>query len=148
MGAPEATGTDNNELGLDLIRISFELAVPYQMSFNAGNIWFDTFVAPWLANQIPAALEVPRNGSLVIGAVFSYVPMAVGWTLFGVACLQARVIPLPLALCLIPAGILAFFPLPPYSIGFGAVVWAPGIWVTRHCQVSPRDGDPLDHPSG
>ena len=113
------------------------------MSFNAGNIWFDTFVAPWLANQISAALEVPRNGSLVSGAVFSYVPMAVGLTLFGVACLRARVIPLPLALCLIPAGILAFFPLPPYSIGFGAVVWALGIWVTRHCQVLPRDGDPF-----
>ncbi|HJY45665.1 MAG TPA: hypothetical protein VJ301_13670, partial [Propionibacteriaceae bacterium] len=47
LGAPEATGRDNTELGLDLIRISFELAVPYQMSFNAGNIWFDTFVAPW-----------------------------------------------------------------------------------------------------
>ena len=109
----------------------------------AGNIWFDTFVAPWLANQIPAALEVPRNGTLVIGALSSYVSMAGGWMLFGVACLRARVIPLALALCLIPAGVLAFFPLPPYSIVFGAVVLALGIWVTRHPQVPSRDRDPL-----
>jgi hypothetical protein len=42
------------------------------------------------------------------------------------------VVPRPLALALIPAGLLAFFPVPPYSIGFGAIVLALGVWLTRH----------------
>ena len=103
----------------------------------AGNIWFDTFVAPWLARQIPAALEVPRDGTLVIGALFSYVSMTLGWMLIGAACFRAGVIPRPLAACLIPAGVLAFFPLPPYSIVFGAVVLAVGVWLSRH----PKQAD-------
>ena len=98
----------------------------------AGNIWFDTFVAPWLARQIPAALEVPRDGTLVIGALLSYVSMTLGWVLIGAACFRAGVMPRPLAACLIPAGVLAFYPLPPYSIVFGAIVLAVGIWLARH----------------
>ena len=108
----------------------------------AGNIWWDTFVVPWLAHQIPAALEVPRNGTLVAGALFSYVSMAIGWVLLGIACLRARVIPLPLALCMIPAGLLAFFALPPYSVVFGAVVLGLGIWLTRHRHMPLRNLDP------
>ncbi len=98
----------------------------------AGNAWFDTFVAPWLAHQIPAALEVPRDGTLVTGALSSYVMMALGWVLLGVACFRARVIPRALALALIPAGLLAYVPLPPYSVIFGATVVGLGLWLTRH----------------
>jgi hypothetical protein len=64
----------------------------------AGNIWFDTFVAPWLANQIPAALEVPRNGSLVIAPC----PAMSRWPSAGCSSVLhafgPRIIPLPLAL--------------------------------------------------
>jgi hypothetical protein len=98
----------------------------------AGNVWFDTFVAPWLAHQIPAALLVERNGSLVAGALLSYVLMAVGWILFGLAAFRARVIPRPLAVCIILTGPLAFAMLPPYSVVFGGVITAVGIWLSRH----------------
>ena len=79
---------------------------------------------------------------MVAGALFSYVAMAIGWVLLGIACVRARVIPRPLAICLIPAGLLAFFALPPYSIVFGAVVLGLGIWLTRHHHIPLRDGDP------
>lgn len=98
----------------------------------AGNLWFDTFVVPWLARQIPAALEVPRDGTLVVGALSSYLMLSIGWILFGVACLRARVIPIPLSVCLIAVGPLAFFFVPPYSVAFGGVVLALGVWLVRH----------------
>jgi hypothetical protein len=69
---------------------------------------------------------------LVVGALSSYLMLSIGWMLFGVACLRARVIPLPLAVCLIAAGAFAFFFLPPYSIVLGAVVLALGVRLTRH----------------
>lgn len=79
---------------------------------------------------------------MVAGALFSYVSMAVGWVLLGIACLRARVIPLPLALCLIPDGLLAFFAIPPCSVVFGAVVLGLGVWPTRHRHVPLRDRFP------
>jgi hypothetical protein len=97
-----------------------------------ANIWFDTFVVPWLARQIPAALDVPRDGTLVVGALLSYLMLVVGWTLFGIACLRARVIPRTLAIGVIASGPVAYVFLPPNTVVFGAVVLALGVWLARH----------------
>ena len=117
------------------------VAAALGLAHMAANVWFDTFVVPWLARQIPAALEVPRDGTLVIGALLSYLMLSVGWILFGIACFRTQVVPRLLAVCVIVAGLLGYVFLPPNSIVFGAVVLALGVWLTRH---RPNEPDAQD----
>ena len=59
-----------------------------------GDLWFETFAVPWLADEAPTALDTDPTTLLAIGAISSYLLFAVGWALFGVACFRARVFPL------------------------------------------------------
>jgi hypothetical protein len=62
----------------------------------------------------------------------SYGLMALGWTLYGLATLRARVFPTPVALGLIVAGLIAFrSSFPPYGVPIGLVVAALGAWLIR-----------------
>lgn len=97
----------------------------------AGNMWFDGFVGPWLADVMPAALDAPRNGTLVAGGLSSYVLMALGWLLFGLASLRAGVFPRAVSGGLVVAGVLSFRPLPPFSIALGLAVAALGVWLVK-----------------
>jgi hypothetical protein len=95
----------------------------------AGNMWFDAFVGPWLADVMPAVLDAPRNGTLVVGGFSSYVLMALGWVLFGIASFRAGVFPRTVSASLIVCGVLAFRALPPFSIPIGLAVGALGVWL-------------------
>ncbi len=96
----------------------------------AGNMWFDGFVGPWLADVIPAALEVPRNGTLVVGAVSSYLLFPLGWVLYGVASLRAGVFPRWLALGVAVGGLFGYFAgRPPLAVPFGLAIAALGAWL-------------------
>jgi hypothetical protein len=60
-----------------------------------GDLWFETFAVPWLADRSPVSLETTPTTLLGIGALFSYASFALGWALFGLASLRARVFPAP-----------------------------------------------------
>jgi hypothetical protein len=51
----------------------------------AGNMWFDAFAAPWIADVMPQTLTAPKRGTLVIAALSSYLLLPLGWLLFGIA---------------------------------------------------------------
>jgi hypothetical protein len=106
----------------------------------AANMWFDGFVGPWLADVMPAVLDAPRNGTLVIGGFSSYVLMALGWVLFGLASFRAEVFPRLVSAGLIVAGLLSFRALPPFTIALGLAVAALGVWLVR--DAAPRTGGP------
>ena len=64
--------------------IAFVTAIVGTMLLG-GDLWFETFAVPWLADEAPAALDTDPTTVLAIGAVLSYLSFAIGWALFGVA---------------------------------------------------------------
>ena len=90
---------------------------------QGGNMWFDGFAAPWLAQVLPEAFAAPKTPILQIGAVLSYVLFALGWVLYGLAALRARAVPVGLALALVVGGVLGYHSgLPPYGTPIGLAV--------------------------
>jgi hypothetical protein len=54
----------------------------------AGNMWFDGFVVPWIADVMPQTLAAPKRGTLVT-ALSSYLLLPLGWLLLGIASFRA-----------------------------------------------------------
>jgi hypothetical protein len=50
-----------------------------------GDLWFETFAVPWLADEAPASFDTDPTTLLAIGAIASYLSFAAGWLLTGIA---------------------------------------------------------------
>ena len=102
-----------------LLRVGFLVAF-LGTSLGVGASWADTFVVPILADAAPELLDAgPPLGYFLSMSIF-----AIGWVLFGVAVLRARVYPRWAALLLIVGAVLSFLPLPLSTAPFGvAVAW-------------------------
>jgi hypothetical protein len=101
----------------------------------AGNMWFDGFAAPWIADVAPAAILAGGSGMLAVGGFSSYVLFARGWVLFGIAGWKTRMFPAWAGAAFIVAGVLGFNAgLPPYGIPIGLAMAALGCWI----RYSPR----------
>jgi hypothetical protein len=104
--------------------------------FLAGDLWFEAFAVPWLGDVAPASLHL-AGGTLMIGAFTSYVLFAVGWVLFGLASLRARVFPLPISIAIVVGGIIGFqAALPPFAIPLAVAIGWLGIWMIRTSTVA------------
>jgi hypothetical protein len=99
----------------------------------AGDMWFDGFAAPWLAEVAPQVFTTARpTAVLQLGATLSYALIALGWLLFGIASLRAQVYPAAAALALAAGGLIAFQSgFPPYGVPLGLAVAALGGWLIR-----------------
>jgi hypothetical protein len=99
----------------------------------AGNMWFDAFVGPWIADVMPQTLSAPKRGTLVIAALSSYLLLPLGWLLFGIASFRARVYPRILSVAIMIAAVISYGAgLPPYGIPLGLAVGAVGVWCLVH----------------
>ncbi|HEY4189753.1 MAG TPA: hypothetical protein VGM28_04960 [Candidatus Limnocylindrales bacterium] len=99
--------------------------------FLAGDLWFEAFAVPWLGDVAPPSLHL-AGGMLMLGAFSSYVLFAVGWILFGLASIRARVFPLPISIALIVGGLIGFqAAMPPFAIPLALALIALGIWLVR-----------------
>ena len=58
---------------------------------QGGNMWFDGFAVPWLADVAPQVFDAEKTITLQVGALAAYLLFALGWMLFGLAVLRARV---------------------------------------------------------
>lgn len=100
-----------------------------------GDLWFESFAVPWLADG-PAAQQVFDTDPTVVlglGAIASYVSFAVGWALFGVASFRARVFPRSISIALVIGGLVGFSALlAPFGIPLGLAVGALGLWMTAN----------------
>lgn len=100
---------------------------------QAGNMWFDGFASPWLAEVVPQVFTTAGPTAILkLGAVLSYGLVALGWLLFGIATLRARVFPIGAALGLIVGGLIAYQSgIPAYGVPLGLAVAALGGWLIR-----------------
>jgi hypothetical protein len=98
----------------------------------AGDLWFETFAVPWLADEAPASLDTDPTTFLAIGAISSYLTFAVGWLLFGIASFRSRVFPTAICVAIAIGGVIGFRALlSPTGIPLGlAVAWL-GVWMMR-----------------
>jgi uncharacterized membrane protein (UPF0136 family) len=93
----------------------------------AGVSWGDVFVVPILADAAPEVLDAGPP----LGIILSFGVFTVGWVLFGLATLRARVYPRVAAVLLMVGAVLAFFPLSLSTVVFGAAVaWLGSILFT------------------
>lgn len=127
--------------------LSFLTAVLGVMA-QGGNMWFDAFAAPWLAEVLPQAFTAPRTPILQVGGLSSYVLFALGWVLYGLATLRAGVLPVALSVALVVGGLLGYGSgLPPYGAPIALAVAALGAWLVHQDRTArcggPRSGSPL-----
>jgi hypothetical protein len=97
-----------------------------------GDLWFETFAVPWIADEAPAAFDTDPTMVLALGAFASYGSFAVGWALFGIAAWRAGAFPKPICAAIVVGGLVGFNALlAPFGIPIGlAVTWL-GVWMLR-----------------
>jgi len=111
--------------------IAFLVAFAGTMT-QGGNMWFDGFAGPWIAEVAPQAAAAEKTITLVVGALSAYVLFALGWAMFGIALLLARVVPVAVASGVVVGGVLGFHSgLPPFGIPIGLAVAAVGVALLR-----------------
>ena len=89
-----------------------------------GTWWTNAFVAPSLATEAPAFLEAGPAGVLGVAYTMSFALGAVGWLLFGLVSLRARIYPRVAVVVLMAGAALTFAPLPGGQVVFEvAVAW-------------------------
>ncbi len=98
------------------------LLVFFGTALMVGVAWFQTFAARTLALAVPGFFEDDPGGWLGGGMASSYVLGALGWLLFGVATLRARVYSRWASILLVVGAVLLGLPLPGTEI-----VWAVAI---------------------
>jgi hypothetical protein len=106
-------------------------------TFTLGaDMWFEAFATPWLVEIAPQVINAERATIWVIGYFSSYILFAVGWALFGLASLRARVFPLPVNVALVLGGLIGFLAAgPPFSVPLGlALMWL-GVWLIKTARV-------------
>jgi hypothetical protein len=96
-----------------------------------GDLWFETFAVPWLADEAPSAFDTAPTVLLGLGALTSYALFTVGWVLYGIATVRAQA-PVSIALAIAVGGLLGYQALlSPWAVPLGLAVGALGIWSIR-----------------
>lgn len=87
----------------------------------AGTLWFELFITPALAVENAGLAEAELG---LAGFILAFLLVILGWLLFGVATLRARIYPRWAAILLIVGVVLSFFPIPLSGVVFSvAVAW-------------------------
>jgi hypothetical protein len=88
-----------------------------------GIAWATVFVVPSLAVAAPGFLEAEEvPGPLNTGVFASFGALSVGWALFGVGALRARIYPWWAAIVLMIAALIQLLPFPGIPLVFGMAV--------------------------
>jgi len=96
-----------------------------------GDLWFETFAVPWLADEAPNAFDTDPTIVLALGAVASYLLFAAGWVLYGIATLRAHA-PVAISIAIIVGGALGYQALlSPWAVPLGLSVGSLGVWLIR-----------------
>jgi hypothetical protein len=103
-----------------------------------GDLWFETFAVPWLADQAPASLDAEPTTLLMLGAFTSYLSFAAGWLLVGLAGWRSRTFPVPICLAIAVGGVIGFQALlSPWCVPLALAVGALGVWLLRAAPAAP-----------
>jgi hypothetical protein len=112
---------------------------------NLGaNMWFEGFAVPWLAGEVPQILTAEKTLFWQVGYYSSYLLFAIGWVLFGLASLRARVFPRLISLAIVAGGIIGFLAArPPYGVALGLALLGLGIWMVRTRRAADTPAQPI-----
>jgi hypothetical protein len=120
--------------------LGFGAAVLGTMCLGA-NMWFEAFCSPWLLEAAPTLLTAEKGVIWQIGYLSSYATFALGWMLFGVSCLRARVYPTVACVAVVLGGAIGFFAAqPPFGVPLGLAVAALGAWLWRSDRAASAAG--------
>jgi hypothetical protein len=113
-----------------------------------GDLWFESFAVPWLAEgPFPEVLKSAPSILFALGAIVSYWLFAIGWVLFGLVSLRARVFPVWISLFVVAGGIAGYQALlSPWGIPLGLAVATLGVWLLLRGRRSPATTDSFDEP--
>lgn len=103
-----------------------------------GTWWTNAFAAPSLAAEAPAFLEAGPTGVLGFGFTLSFALGALGWLLFGLISLRARVYPRAAAAALVVGAALTFAPLPATGVVFYVTIAWLGLVLFSQKEASVR----------
>lgn len=102
--------------------------------FMAGDWWYEAFAVPRLAEVAPSVIDAFVGGRLLLGGLASFVLFGIGWVLFGLASLRARVFPASISVAIAAGGLLSGIPIGIAYLSGGAVLGlafvALGVWMT------------------
>ena len=103
--------------------------------FMAGDWWYEAFAVPRLAEVAPHVIDTFVGGWLLTGGVSSFVLFGLGWVLFGITSLRARVFPTAISVAILAGGFLSGVPIGIAYLSGGvvlglAIVWL-GVWMMR-----------------
>ena len=119
--------------------LAFGAAVVGTM-FMTGDWWYEAFAVPRLAEVEPDAIEHFVGGRLIIGGVSSFVLFGIGWIMYGVASIRARVIPRNISITMLVGGFMSGVPIGFAYLSGGVVLGLAfvgrGVWMSRADRVS------------
>ena len=103
--------------------------------FMAGDWWYEAFAVPRIAEVAPQVIDTFVGGRLLMGGVWSFALFGLGWALFGIASLRARVFPTAISVVILAGGFLSGVPIGIAYLSGGvilglALVWL-GMWMMR-----------------
>jgi len=103
--------------------------------FMAGDWWYEAFAVPRIAEVAPQVIDTFVGGRLLMGGVWSFALFGLGWALFGIASLRARVFPTAISVAILAGGFLSGVPIGIAYLSGGvilglALVWL-GMWMMR-----------------
>ncbi len=113
--------------------------------FLGADMWFEAFAVPWIISFAPQLLTLPKAPLWQVGYTSAFVLFAIGWAVFGAACLRARVLPIAVSVSIVVGGLVGFLAAsPPFGAPLGLAVFAAGVWLVRSARtpvvVTPAQG--------
>ncbi len=104
-----------------------------------GIFWAETFVVPEAAKVSREFREDEPSNTLILAVTLTFMLVAVGWALFGIATFRARVYRRLLAVLLVIGALLSLFPLSFASMALGLAVALLGFSLfTRKAAISAK----------
>ena len=108
--------------------LAFGAAVVGTM-FMTGDWWYEAFAVPRLVEVAPDAVEDFVGGRLIIGGLTSFVLFGIGWIMYGVASIRARVIPRNISITILVGGAMSGVPIGIVYLSGGVVLGLAFVWL-------------------
>jgi hypothetical protein len=115
--------------------------------FMAGDWWYEAFAVPWMAEVAPQVFDTFVGGRLLIGGVSSFALFGIGWALYGVASLRARVFPAAVSIAILASGLLSGVPIGVVYLSGQAILGLAIVWLGAWMLGTPLIASAADEPA-
>jgi hypothetical protein len=103
--------------------------------FMAGDWWYEAFAVPRLAEVDPSVMVDFAQGRLLFGGLLSFALFGIGWLLYGIASVRARVFPPAISWAIAAGGLVSAVPIAVVYLSgnviLGLALIALGTWLVR-----------------